>query len=506
MTLIELVVVSTIIGLLATVLAAAFVAIVKSNPANADRSDDARSMLGLTTYLPEDINSTPSTGYDFVETTGSGCAGAVDAGVSLVKLTWIELSTTYTANYRLEPGTDGYRIVRHACANGGAGTANTLTSEMPAINESTWNPGDFPAEVTPFVSGTETTGLTLVATTSAGEVFVAEGRTNNPASTLPPAPGGGGPGGPGSTNTPPTATPLSATVPAGVATNVGLNGTDADNDALTATLANVVDTSAAGTWTVVPPSSGLSVTVTPPAGAPDGESITFDFTVDDGRGGTATSSGTITVQAVPNTLPTAGNVSATIDEFATATIIAPIFDADGNTLTVPAPIAPPNLTVTVDSVTSTAVTFKVTSDGTDVSPSFTYKVSDGTAIASATVSLTVMRCTVGSASASPTNQIDRINARPTKLDDNIIVTISYTGPCQNRLTIGYDNNSYTIGAPAAASPTCASGSCTFTFQRDTLDWVLSDGTTNTTADWTLSIVKDGTTEVDSTSVTIKKKS
>jgi prepilin-type N-terminal cleavage/methylation domain-containing protein len=58
-TLVETVIVVALMGIVMSVLAATFVVVVRTNPANEARDDGARGLLGLSTWLPEDVSSTP---------------------------------------------------------------------------------------------------------------------------------------------------------------------------------------------------------------------------------------------------------------------------------------------------------------------------------------------------------------------------------------------------------------------------------------------------------------
>src|SRR4051794_11994302 len=92
-TLIETIIVVGLIGIIAVALAATFTVIVRTQAPNEVRADDARTSLGLTTYLPEDVDSTPASGFDRPSTRaaadaqGTGCVENSIDGFSLLKLT-----------------------------------------------------------------------------------------------------------------------------------------------------------------------------------------------------------------------------------------------------------------------------------------------------------------------------------------------------------------------------------------------------------------------------------
>jgi len=113
---------------------------------------------------------------------------------------------------------------------------------------------------------------------------------------------------------------------------------------------------------------------------------TFQYTVSDGNGHSAT--GTITI-TMTNSPPVANSASTTIQAGQTATINPPVSDPDGDTLTVSSFTQPTNGTVTA---LSGGIGFSYTPNdpnftGTD---SFTYTISDGHGgMATGTITITV---------------------------------------------------------------------------------------------------------------------
>lgn len=433
-TLIEMLVVVAVLGLIAAVIAAAFVVVVRTSPTTEARIDDSRTILGLTIYLPEDVNSTPPSGYDFVPSTSTGCAGA-SPGVNLVRLTWTELSNTYRASYRYTGDSDGYKVVRYSCANGGDADVISLTSDLPPIDESTWTAGSAPIVVTPYISGADVVGLTFEATTFAGEQFFVVARSNNTADTLPPNPPVVYPPPPPG-NQPPVASPVVATIPLAATSTIALAGTDPDADQLTASISNVPSD-----WTVV--SSGapgdLDIQITPPPAASLTDTATFDYTVTDPYGQVSSSTVDISLAAAaPNQAPVAGDVTETIDE-RTATIIdLPVSDPDSDPLTVSVAGVPSSLTVSV-----AGTQLVVESDGTTATPgSFTYSVSDGQDTATANVNVSVVLCQVTGLSPSNPSVAKFTNGTfKDTLKSDVTFTVSSTGNCANTLTLWFDNDS-----------------------------------------------------------------
>jgi hypothetical protein len=184
-------------------------------------------------------------------------------------------------------------------------------------------------------------------------------------------------GDPGPGNTPPTATDVTATATTATAVQIALKGQDADGDPLTYT----VGTPAHGTATV----SGATATYKSAAGYTGADS--FTYTVNDGKGGTATGTVNVTVNGgtPTNNPPKADPVSATTTKDTAVQIPLKGSDPDGDALTYTV-TAPAHGTATVSGSTAT---YKPAAGYTGAD-SFTYKVADGKGgTASNTVSVTV---------------------------------------------------------------------------------------------------------------------
>lgn len=139
-TLIELVVVVVLIGLVATVVAATFVTILRATPPTQFRIDDARSTRGLQTWLARDVASTPPNGgttiapgggfvFSGAEPTPSESCG-ITSGTNILHMTWMEddgSPETFHANYRLMPSGSSYKVVRSICSTPSAPTPTTIT-------------------------------------------------------------------------------------------------------------------------------------------------------------------------------------------------------------------------------------------------------------------------------------------------------------------------------------------------------------------------------------------
>jgi prepilin-type N-terminal cleavage/methylation domain-containing protein len=160
-TLVEVLVVVSLFGLIATVISAAFVVIARTNPQNEERAADARALLNLSRWLPDDVASTYTYPY-FVSpahqngfTADGSNPTCVDPGAlpnggeSLLNLRWYESSTTYYVDYvwtRTGDVVDGrYRgeVARFSCfapTSGSPGPAERARMS-PSLSEL---PGDTP--------------------------------------------------------------------------------------------------------------------------------------------------------------------------------------------------------------------------------------------------------------------------------------------------------------------------------------------------------------------------
>jgi hypothetical protein len=163
--------------------------------------------------------------------------------------------------------------------------------------------------------------------------------------------------------------------------NVLSNDSDADGDALTVT---AVTPPAHGTATI----AGGAIVYTP--AIPFTGTDTFRYTVNDGRGGTASAMVTITVDPAPDRPPQAVRdvVTTSYGRPVTIDVLSNDSDPDGDPLSIVGVTQPPNGSVTVN---GTTVTY-TPNPGFSGVDRFTYTVSDGhggtsTAIVTITVTL-----------------------------------------------------------------------------------------------------------------------
>jgi|GEM_PF-1980833 len=260
-TLTELVIVIAIVGVLSVVLASVFSVIVRNAPAAEAKADDARSLLGLSTWLPADISSTPfapesapGPAWDRAPGTPSGCSGA-SPGVNLLRLQWTEsfgtaaTTSTFTAAYRYVNADGGWRIKRYYCENGGVPSVANMTSILPAIDPATWTTGSYPIVVTWQVSGSTIVGAKMAVQTVEGDKVRVDGSSNNPAATLPPL---GTVVADSTTTVLPDTTTTAAPPPTEAPTTTAAPGSTVAGASTTAAPTTAAPTTAAPTTTVAP--------------------------------------------------------------------------------------------------------------------------------------------------------------------------------------------------------------------------------------------------------------
>jgi prepilin-type N-terminal cleavage/methylation domain-containing protein len=141
-TLVEVLVVISVLGVLVTALASTIVVVLRTAPPTELRIDDTRMTRGLMTWLHQDVASTPpylpqkrplnsplgvsTVGFD--QAGGrSDCANT--AGTNLVHMRWIERNlnddgtetwTTYVATYRRVASGATQSIIRYTCSGLGS--------------------------------------------------------------------------------------------------------------------------------------------------------------------------------------------------------------------------------------------------------------------------------------------------------------------------------------------------------------------------------------------------
>ncbi len=226
-TLVELVMAIAIMGLISTVIAAVITTAFKNNPMAEIRTDTAHTLKGLVTWLPQDVDSTPPTGFDLSPTATSGCASS--PGKSLLRMEWQEsvngTTTRYVANYRWLSGAKFDTMVRVSCSGTGAfplGNSRVLNASGPLKKmTAAWTPGSMPASVAiAYDLAGDVVLVTFDVETQEGSIMHVDSAPKNPAHTLPPTTLETIVG--GATTVPATTVPpaTTTTVPSGTTTTV----------------------------------------------------------------------------------------------------------------------------------------------------------------------------------------------------------------------------------------------------------------------------------------------
>lgn len=289
-TLVETVVVVALLGVVSAVIAAVFVTIARTSPVSQDRADDARSLLGLTTWLPQDVGSASPSGFTDGPHT-SACGSGVDpSSQGLLQLTWSEGGATLVADYRFVLESSGLgRIVRYTCRSGQAAVKDTLTSPLAPIPPSAPSPpseNPAPVDLTMFGTPGDYRGVKFDVIvldddgSSLRSLLSLDAYTANIPSTLPPTTTIGTTTTTAAVNIPPFAADLYIELPLDTPLLVNLPATDADGDPLEARV-----TYADPQLSVSVP-SGLRMYVRAgpesPYNATDGSTYTFRYIVNDG--------------------------------------------------------------------------------------------------------------------------------------------------------------------------------------------------------------------------------
>ena len=191
-TLVEVLVSMTVMGLIATVISSVVIVAVKNNPAVQMRTDAALTLQGVTTWLPQDVDSTPPDGFDKAATTVSGCASS--PGVNLLRMQWSEdiggTVTKFIADYRyVTTGTQNV-INRITCSGTGAlPLGNTVVQKASgplAPMPNNWQQGNLPVAVTIFPDLDDGVLVKMSVLSENNQLLSVEAAPKNPANTLPP--------------------------------------------------------------------------------------------------------------------------------------------------------------------------------------------------------------------------------------------------------------------------------------------------------------------------------
>lgn len=192
-TLVEVLVSMSVMGLIATVISSVVVVALKNNPAVQLRTDSALTLQGITTWLPQDVDSTPPDGFDTVATSASGCGDS--PGVNVLRMQWSEnisgTVTQFIANYRYVASATQSIIKRVSCRGTGSfPLGNTVVQRVTgplAAMPPAWVPGQLPVRVTIVPDSVGDVALVTVELLSANnQLLLVEAAPKNPANTLPP--------------------------------------------------------------------------------------------------------------------------------------------------------------------------------------------------------------------------------------------------------------------------------------------------------------------------------
>lgn len=182
---------------ISTVMVGVVAVVLRNAPTTSARADDARTLQGIVTWLPQDVDSTPPNGFDTSPTRATGCS--VNPGVNLLRMEWSERldtqTTRFIASYRHVQVGDASRIQRVTCS----GTGNLAAADHPARAQNMtaevaplppgWTAGQLPARVTSTVDASNGTRLVVFEIqTLDGKVVRIDAAPKNPAQTLPPLP------------------------------------------------------------------------------------------------------------------------------------------------------------------------------------------------------------------------------------------------------------------------------------------------------------------------------
>ena len=195
-TLVELLIVIVLTGILMPVIASVFTVIVKNSPSAQTRADDSRTTRGLSTWLPQDVLSTPPTivtgsvagvpGYNLDPARASDCPGTT--GTNVLHMVWQENAgtlITYVANYRYVPTATGtIQIKRYACSRSGAGAFSTARENnvtTPIVQSMSASATAFYGSVAPY----PLQFIDVKAQTTSGDEVLIRAASRNPAKQLP---------------------------------------------------------------------------------------------------------------------------------------------------------------------------------------------------------------------------------------------------------------------------------------------------------------------------------
>ena len=356
-TLIEVLIVITMIGFLSASLAAVFTVVVRSTPDADERVNDARSLKGLVTWIPQDMDATPPGGFDDSPAAWP-CAGTAPLdSYNVIAMAWDEasdLTTQFDATYRYELRDGEWVIARYSCQDAGTARRVNMTSALPAWNPSSppaWvemcstpidaTTGDCPtlSEVTdPLTEPVESMKVTI--TLLGGRTFTIDAAAKNPDENLADDPEA-------VTNYPPVAGVPNVAIDmiAGEPKVLDLYATHLISDPEVNFLTSAVDSyEPMPSGISVTSSDPLTVTIVADPSLPTGPlSDPVSLIVSDAYGGSTDATITINIVLPPNAAPVAASVSYPLTISRGETIILPldlshgVSDPNGDPLTLEVP-------------------------------------------------------------------------------------------------------------------------------------------------------------------------
>ena len=189
-TLIELLIGIVILGVIMPVITSVFAVIVRNNPTVQTRADDSRSTRGLSTWLPQDVLSTPpklitdgssTPGYTVGSTRASDCTGT--AGTNVLHMVWQEDAGSgvinFVANYRYVTNGATTQVKRYSCSGSGSPPYSNT-----AVRNATTAVKGTSVTATPIYSGARLAFVDVTLQTVSGLDVLIRAASRNPAKVL----------------------------------------------------------------------------------------------------------------------------------------------------------------------------------------------------------------------------------------------------------------------------------------------------------------------------------
>ena len=150
-TLIEMLIVIGMMAVIAAALAMTISVVLRTSPDSQRRVDDARSVQGLVTWLPQDVDAVPPDGLNTDPAAAWPCSGTAPANsFNVVTMQWSERTDStinFVSTYRYEFNGSTWHVLRYTCDDStssmSGGLSLSLTDALPA-----WNNIAPPAKVT----------------------------------------------------------------------------------------------------------------------------------------------------------------------------------------------------------------------------------------------------------------------------------------------------------------------------------------------------------------------